>query len=215
MPEASDWSAIARSEDPDDVREQILTGYKAGKPFTPYEPTIPLPAALGPVLDFGCGLGRNFPYLTRVADRVSGFDLPPMIERCRTVPEAAGISLFDDWAEVKALRFDLIVASLVLQHIDPVTVRARLDDFAPMTPLVYLLSRTDSDFGTNVFREIHRSGLFEAGDCVEVEHDPVTHQLRVLGRAPLEDVGGLTGVGHYEVLLRSKAFCATNAEGKS
>ena len=57
--------------------------------------------------------------------------------------------------------------------------------------------------------------VFEAGDCVEVEHDPVTHQLRVLGRAPLEDVGGLTGVGHYEVLLRSKEFCATNAEGKS
>jgi hypothetical protein len=35
------WLSIARSTDPDDIREQILTGFKDGKPFTPYVPTIP------------------------------------------------------------------------------------------------------------------------------------------------------------------------------
>ena len=37
------WLSIARSTDPDDIREHILTGFKDGKPFTPYVPTIPLP----------------------------------------------------------------------------------------------------------------------------------------------------------------------------
>ena len=49
------------------MRERILTGYKAGKPFTPYVPTITLPAPIESVLDFGCGLGRNFPYLKTIA----------------------------------------------------------------------------------------------------------------------------------------------------
>lgn len=203
MPEASDWLAIARAEDPDDVREQILTGYKAGKPFTPYEPTIPLPQPLTSVLDFGCGLGRNFPFLRTVAPRLSGFDLTPMIERCRTLPAAQGVALFDDWGTVRELRFELIVASLVLQHIDPAQVRERLADFARMAPHVYLLSRVESDFGTNVFEDIHRTGLFDARECVEVDHDPATHQLRVLDRAPFDDVRRLGRGGHYEVLLRS------------
>ncbi|HEY6617501.1 MAG TPA: hypothetical protein VIZ32_23400, partial [Vicinamibacterales bacterium] len=80
-----DWLSVARADDPDDVRERILTGYRDGKPFTPYVPTLAMPASVTTVLDFGCGLGRNFPYLTSIAGEVVGFDLPPMIERCRTV----------------------------------------------------------------------------------------------------------------------------------
>lgn len=205
MPQPSDWLAIARAEDPDDVREQILTGYKTGKPFTPYEPTIPLPQRLGRVLDFGCGLGRNFPYLRRVAAAVSGFDLPPMIERCRILPEANGVSLFDDWDTVRIIGFDLIVASLVLQHIEPDRTRTLLDDFAQMARHVYLLSRVDSDFETNVFDDIGRTGLFTAGECVEVDHDPVTHRLRALGRTSFSEVRTRRGGGHFEVLLQSAA----------
>ena len=68
-------------------------------------------------------------------------------------------------------RFDLIVSVLVLQHIEPAACRAYLEDFARMAPAVYLLSRADSDFGTNVFDEVAATGLFDAGDCVEVDHD--------------------------------------------
>ena len=60
MPGRDEWSDIAVG-DADELRERILTGYKSGKPFTPYVPTIPLPATIESVLDFGCGLGRNFP----------------------------------------------------------------------------------------------------------------------------------------------------------
>src|SRR3990170_538113 len=79
----SEWADLAAAASDDDLRERILTGFKEGKPFTPYVPTIALPAPLGSVLDFGCGLGRNFPYLRSVASRVVGYDLPAMIERCR------------------------------------------------------------------------------------------------------------------------------------
>ena len=42
MPGREEWNEIAAG-DADELRERILTGYKSGKPFTPYVPTIPLP----------------------------------------------------------------------------------------------------------------------------------------------------------------------------
>jgi len=58
-----EWESIAATNDADELRERIFTGYKTGKPFTPYVPTIALPRHVSSVLDFGCGVGRNFPYL--------------------------------------------------------------------------------------------------------------------------------------------------------
>ena len=198
------WLSIARSSDPDDIREHILTGFKAGKPFTPYVPTIALPGKVDRVLDFGCGVGRTFPFLRTIARHITGFDLPPMVEQCRTLATERADALEDDWSAVRPRRFDLIVAVLVLQHIEPPACRAYLDDFSRMAPAVYLLSRADSDFGTNVFAEIAATGRFEADACVEVDHDPETHQLRVLGRQSFAATSAPEARGHYEVLLRSK-----------
>ena len=170
------WLSIARSNDPDDIREHILTGFKDGKPFTPYVPTIPLPTNVERVLDFGCGLGRTFPFLRTIARHVTGFDLPPMIEQCRALAPEAADDLQADWDVVRGSRFDLIVAVLVLQHIEPPACRGYLHDFAKMAPAVYLLSRAESDFGTNVFAEVAATGSYEAGECVEVDHDAETHQ---------------------------------------
>jgi SAM-dependent methyltransferase len=197
------WLSIASATDADDLREHILTGFKRGKPFTPYVPTIALPSPLGRVLDFGCGVGRTFPYLRRVARHVTGFDLLPMIERCRALAPEPADQLLDDWATARTARFDLIVSVLVLQHIEPAACAEYLRDFAKMTPAVYLLSRADSDFGTNVFAQVGASGLFDAGECIEVDHDPDTHQLRVLGARSFDDVCRPDASGHYEVLLRT------------
>jgi SAM-dependent methyltransferase len=200
------WLSIARSTDPDDIREHILTGFKSGKPFTPYIPTIPLPPHPERVLDFGCGVGRTFPFLRTIARHVSGFDLPPMIEQCRALAAVPPDALEDDWETVRKSRFDLIVAVLVLQHIEPVACRAYLGDFARMAPAVYILSRADSDFDTNVFAEVAATGAYESGECVEVDHDPETHQLRVLGRHSMETICAPGTRGHYEMLLRSDAY---------
>jgi len=205
MPGLDDWLSIARSGDSDDLRERILSGYKSGKPFTPYVPTIELPSPIDHLLDFGCGVGRSFPYLNTIARHVTGFDLPPMIERCRALAAESVHLLSDDWTDVRTRRFDVIVAALVVQHIEPVACRAYLVDFARMAPAVYLLTRVDSDFGTNVLDLVADTGLFDADDCVQVDHDSETHQLRVLGRKRIDEVRRIADGGHYEVLLRSRA----------
>jgi len=204
MPGSDRWLTAARSADADDLREQILTGFKNGKPFTPYVPTLALPSPLRSALDFGCGVGRNFPYLTSIAAEVTGFDLPPMVERCRALAPAPVDRLADDWVEVRTSRFDLIFASLVLQHIDTDACRAYLDDFARMAPHVYLLTRAQTDFGVNLLQLVAEADAFDAGDCVEVEHDPDTHQLRVIGRARFDHVRASSGMEHYEVLLHAR-----------
>jgi SAM-dependent methyltransferase len=199
------WTTLAETADPDDLREQILTGFKTGKPFTPYVPTIALPRPIGRVLDFGCGLGRSFPYLKGIAGHVTGFDLPPMIERCWTLAPVRADVLIDRWEDVRSLTFDLIFAALVLQHLEPPLCRAHLADFARMSPAVYLLTRAGSDFGGNVLDLVGETNLFDESDCVEVDHDPSTHQLRVLGRRTFDEARRATD-GHFEILLRSRPF---------
>jgi len=210
MAGVQDWLSAADTDDPDELRERILTGYRDGKPFTPYVPTLALPSSLGRVLDFGCGLGRNFPYLTSIAREVTGFDLPPMIARCRTMADHPVTCLTSDWDEIRRSGFDLIVATLVLQHIDTDACRAYLEDFARLSPATYLLTRVRSDFDVNVLEIVASSGRFEAGPCVEVDHDPETHQLRILGGASFDDVRRLETGGHYEVLLQSRADASSN-----
>jgi SAM-dependent methyltransferase len=204
-----DWLSAARSADPDDLREHILSGYKSGKPFTPYVPTIELPSPVDYLLDFGCGVGRSFPYLKTIAPHVVGFDLPPMIERCRTLAAESIDLLSDNWNEVKARRFDLIVAALVLQHIEPVICRSYLVDFARMAPVIYVLTRVRNDFGTNVLDLVSETGLFDAEECVKVDHDSQTNQLQTLGRSSFDLARRSTDAGHYEVLLRSKVVSAS------
>ena len=201
MPGLDDWLNVAESADPDELRERILTGFKSGKPFTPYVATIQFPAPLGWVLDFGCGVGRNFPYLKSVAASVAGYDLPPMIERCRAIAGVPVDLLSDDWSDVRSRRFDLIFASLVLQHIDADACRAYFADFARMSRAVYVLTRADSDFGESMLDLIAGTGLFQAGECVKVEHDPATNQLKVLERLSFEQARQSAGPAHYEVLL--------------
>jgi hypothetical protein len=136
----NEWAVLAATASDEDLRERILTGFKSGKPFTPYLPTLRLPESIGSVLDFGCGLGRNFPYLTTVAARVVGFDLPEMIARVRDLAPGA-VVLSSDWDAVRAMPFDLIFGSLVLQHVPEDWCRRVLADFARMAPATYLLAR--------------------------------------------------------------------------
>lgn len=204
MPGRDEWLSVAQSADADDLKERILTGFKDGKPFTPYVPTIALPPALDWVLDFGCGVGRNFPYVRTIARHEAGFDLPPMIARCRELADPVDL-LSDDWDDLARRRFDLVFASLVLQHIEVDAVRRYLADFARMAPSVYLLTRNTSDFDANVLDLVAESGVFDAGPCIEVDHDSVTHQLRVLGRSAFDEARRSPRPAHYEMLLTSRA----------
>jgi SAM-dependent methyltransferase len=201
-----EWNELAATASDDDLRERILTGFKAGKPFTPYPPTLPLPVPAGAVLDFGCGLGRNFPYLQSVASRVVGYDLPAMIERCRAAMSVPVASLTSDWSALRQERFDFVFASLVLQHVPEPVCRELLPDFARMAPVTYLLARGQGDFGFSALDLAARSGLFDAGDCRVVDHDPDTHRLRVIGTVPFDQARGADDPRHFEVLLHSREY---------
>lgn len=203
MPGNEEWLEIAQG-DADELRERILTGYKSGKPFTPYVPTIPLPAPLESVLDFGCGLGRNFPYLKTMAARVEGFDLPPMIERCRALATEQVSRLSSDWPDVRARRYGLVFASLVLQHIETEACRKFLADFAAMAPSFYLLTRTRTDFDAVMLELVADAGVYEGTTCRIVDHDPQTHQLRVIGETTFDAARRSADDVHYEILLRSR-----------
>ena len=111
-------------------------------------------------------------------------------------------ALLDDWEETRTQRFDLVFASLVLQHVEPGQCAAYLRDFAAMAPAVYLITRTDTDFGENVLGLAADTGLYEVGECVEVDHDEATHQLRVLQRAPFDDARHAGPGRHWETVLR-------------
>ena len=198
-----EWIDIAAG-DADDLRERILTGYKSGKPFTPYVPTIALPGRVDSVLDFGCGLGRNFPYLKSIAARVEGYDLPPMIERCRALASEKVDDLSADWDNVRDRRYALVFASLVLQHIATEECRDYLSDFARMAPHVYLLTRTRTDFDAVMLDLIGESGLYLPGPCRIVDHDPVIHLLRIIGERTFDQARESEDDVHYEILLRSQ-----------
>ena len=208
MPGIDEWRSIASAADPDELRERILTGYKGGKPFTPYVPTVSLPKGVDWVLDFGCGIGRNFPYLRSVANHVAGFDLEPMIARCRALADGPVDLLTHEWQELATRRFDLIMAGLVLQHVEPTLCRAFLADFARMAPVTYVLTRLQSDFGVNVLLLVAEAGVFEVEECVKVDHDPERHQLRSLGRESFEVASQGVDSEHYEVVLRSQVRAA-------
>lgn len=203
MPGRDDWAGIAAG-DADDLRERILTGYKTGKPFTPYVPTIALPASIDSVLDFGCGLGRNFPYLKTIAISVDGYDLPPMIDRCRALATEKVNDLSADWGHVRERKYALVFASLVLQHIATDECREYLSDFARMSPHVYLLTRTCTDFDAVMLDLIGESGLYRPGSCRIVDHDPITHQLRTIGERTFEQARASMEDVHYEMLMRSQ-----------
>jgi SAM-dependent methyltransferase len=201
---SSEWEGIAGEAEDEELRERILTGYKEGKPFTPYVPTVALPAALDWVLDFGCGVGRNFPYLKSIATHVAGFDLPPMIERCRALATERVDLLTADWNEISSRQFDLVFADLVLQHLETSVCREYLAAFAQAAPVTYVLTRLQSDFGANVPALIKESELFEVEACVEVEHYAVLHQLRQVGQRSIAEISQATNDKHYELLLRRR-----------
>lgn len=194
------WRRVAAAEPLGDVREAILTGYLDGKPFSPYAPLLEMPP-LERVLDFGCGLGRNFPYLRSAARRVVGFDLEQMVRRCRRDANHEGIELTSDWRWARGQHFDCVFACLVLQHIDPDDLGTYLSDFATMAPWLYVLSRGRSDFGGGVFERIEATGTFAGSVCNVVEHDLATHGLKHRAVVPLREA--VADDRHYEVLLAS------------
>jgi SAM-dependent methyltransferase len=84
--------------------------------------TLGIPAGRGAALDFGCGLGRLTRPLAKRFERVLGLDISPrMVYRARALTPTPGVEFAvnpgTDLAGLRAAAFDLVLSSVVLQHV--------------------------------------------------------------------------------------------------
>jgi 2-polyprenyl-3-methyl-5-hydroxy-6-metoxy-1,4-benzoquinol methylase len=93
-------------------------------------------------LDFGCGIGRYSKELSYKFKNVIGYDLMPMLELIPDNNKLDNIIYTSNWDELKTNKFDVIVASLVFQHIDYAELNSYLEDMSKMTKKIVLGSRT-------------------------------------------------------------------------
>jgi SAM-dependent methyltransferase len=191
------WREVAAADE-DSLREAILTGSSTGKPFTPYVPTFDIGHPRR-ILDFGCGVGRNFPYLATIATQVVGFDLPEMIERARKLHWPPLVQLEAEWASVRKQSFDLVFASLVFQHMEPEALNRYLHDIFEAAPQCYVLTRGRHDFGGATMRYVAERVALPDGALVE--HDPDTNTLRRVATISGEEIAHLDDDRHVEVLV--------------
>jgi cyclopropane fatty-acyl-phospholipid synthase-like methyltransferase len=131
----------------DDAGDLILTGYNGDfKDMPVYEEVISLTKSSEGhsqyALDFGCGVGRNTSALTKEYKKVVGFDLPSMISLVPPENQSNNILYTSDWNNVKSFRFDLVLASLVFQHIEDAELNEYLNDISKMTDKIVIHSRT-------------------------------------------------------------------------
>jgi hypothetical protein len=96
-------------------------------------------------------------------------------------------------------------ASLVLQHVDTETCTF-LVDFASMAPSFYLLTRARTDFDAVMLELVAEAGVYDGTTCRIVDHDPQTHQLRVVGETTFDAARRSADDVHYEILLRSRVM---------
>ena len=128
----ANWSEVAASQDLGHVRERITgrgtTWWKEnGEPDGFVEAVADIHrdcllrmGRIARAVDFGCGLGRNGPYLARRFGRLVGLDLPDMIAKLRLEADAGFYSaLYGDRAALLSSSEDLDVCydSVVFQHI--------------------------------------------------------------------------------------------------
>jgi 2-polyprenyl-3-methyl-5-hydroxy-6-metoxy-1,4-benzoquinol methylase len=186
-----EWSDIAEKSE-DDIREYILTGYKRGKKFEPYALPLLTSPEVNAILDFGCGLGRNFDGMRALGAKAYAYDLPEMIKACAKFGEPRDITLLDTWEGVLAQRYDMAMAILVFQHIaDPPEFFQAVTRLSQCSTYLYLLTRVYVD-GTlkNTLAEVLATRQWEVISSSEAEKGltDYTHPSQ----------------WHYDVVLRTK-----------
>jgi hypothetical protein len=110
------WDHVAVSFDEHEIREAILAGYAQGKPFEPDALRVRFPPGLHSIIDWGCGLGRNWPLLRQHARTIYAYD------RCAMLVRAMRQPIPDDVIPTQFIHtlqpVDMVFMSLVLQHVE-------------------------------------------------------------------------------------------------
>jgi len=185
------WEEIAELE-LDDIKEHNVTGYKTGADYIPLHFHLLREATLGKILDFGCGIGRNFSSLFPRCKQLVAYDLPAMMTACRKYcNRKEGMLLTDDWEAVVANRYDLAVAAFVFQHIPyGEACQEMLKRLSKRCTRLYIASRNWADDDRrSVYQDILDSGAWELSEC--------THDIEELLIVGDEDI-------HFEAVFVTK-----------
>lgn len=187
------WTEIARRP-LETIKGYMLASYPDDMNFhaDAFNGLFKSPEKIGSILDFGCGIGRNFPALRDRCRRLCGYDIPEMIAACVNHCDDHPVELTDDWGTVVGREYDLIVASFAFQHIEPVeTLHFYIESLSTVTDYLYVAGRhwRDGPGSDNILKLVMDSGRFELVRCSPAKE-------RVLGVGP-------GGELHVEALFRT------------
>ncbi len=121
-------------------------------------------------LDFGCGVGRNSVALSENYSNVIAFDLPSMISLVPEDNKLSNIIYTTDWEYVKSFKFNMVLASLVFQHIEDTELDSYLNDLSQITDRLVLHSRTWIDHSNSQVLPIVEKYFII--DTIEYSRDP-------------------------------------------
>ena len=149
------WLAIDKCTDVE-VADLIATGTKSMEDFLPNTELINCMKLDSSdevsILDFGCGMGRNLQAMLDTKWKLVGYDSKEMISRAKKfLKNPNRIDFYMDWNDVKKLKFDWVIASLVFQHIQHKALRNYLQDLQKMTNNLLINGRMFNDHGGNTW----------------------------------------------------------------
>ena len=158
--------------------DRILSGYQGSLENMPVSEWLVDLAGSGKyILDFGCGVGRNSAALSKNFKKVFAYDLPNMINLVPIKNKLSNIDYTSDWEAVKSNKFDVVLASLVFQHIHDQELFEYLKDLSQITDKIILTSRTwIDDTNSNVLDIVQE--FFNVEVLGKVENDHFTAILR-------------------------------------
>ena len=192
------WTKLALDSSDPDLKDLVLTGSADMKelPSSPGSLVVTDPSInIKKVLDFGCGIGRNFKHYKKFYEEVHGYDLPSMVDRCKVINNEKINLLTSDWNEILSNTYDMVAAQFVFQHfLDPLHLTSLLGDISEITRYLYVSGRCymDSQLHDKVFDIILSSNHFKL-----IDSRPSIEKLRDF-RYPSEE--------HGVALFESKHF---------
>ncbi len=158
------WSEIAKNKSIDDIKECIYSGYKSGRPFEAEKIHFIKPNNNLQVLDFGCGLGRNFRTIGEFGE-VDAYDLPEMIQRLNeTVSAKVARSVYSDFDKLKQNKYDIGFCILSLQQFeDAQELKQKIIDISNICSYIYIVTRSymDDHLKSNVIKIIDDADAFD------------------------------------------------------
>ena len=143
------------------------------------------------VLDFGCGIGRNFPYFKAISKKLYAYDLPAVLERCVELQGKEylkGVEVVPDITDFDK-KVDIVFALFCFQHFcDVAELKGALENLARISDNLYVIGRPYMD-------DINRTNVFEV-----LKSSPFKYTIE-------SSDSGLEkkeGEGTYEILLSQK-----------